>query len=682
MSEQTADQATKKMPWKKIITGLVIIALICGGFVFYLARSAQKHVENFLKANGISVGSLDVNWRRHFTAHNAKVKLSSEESLNVETIKGEVNFSGKTSKNLKLENLSYHFGKTEVSVPAMSVQNFALNEKTGANNGNVFFDVTNIAVKKIVAPSMIVTRKTGNGGEAMTYNNVVFNDIEKGIVKKLTSDGLSGEVRLAGESDASTINRIISTKTGKAEIDNFNIGYLVRYYSEPSSAGETENPFKDITGDWSVQTLSIDDVIDNENVGNTTLEKISGTKISVRRLPFSLSEMVKQLDNADSNSSISKSDEARLLTEKLAIIPSIGFADIHLTGLAIKHPDSSANVQDSSFTYNNGKFDIALKGIKTIDKDNETATLDDFSISQLRFPHINDMLTKLDKLDKGDFDSISRVFKAFLQSENLPLMPQFDTIHLSGFSLLPPPSENGSDNSPVTFNSLNVKANFSLGAIPTSLKIDWKGLQGSAADWDKKFPILTELGFSKTTNSGLLSQLGYKTISEDFIFDGSWNADNETLDIKELTMDYPDIGRWSLKGSFVNVDPAFFSDNVMTIAAAGLVIHAKSIDLTVNADNFLDRFAKFYDANTGEKFADKRKEAAVKTRLAVAIFLGAENSQKFGEAVQNFLESGGTLNIHAKAKSGQGVGLADFLAARIAPLSLFDKIDLSADVQH
>lgn len=682
MSEQTADKTIKKSPWKKIITGLVIIALICGGFVFYLARSAQKHVENFLKANGISVGSLDVNWRRHFTAHNAKVKLSSEESLNVETIKGEVNFSGKTSKNLKLENLSYHFGKTEISVPAMSVQNFALNEKTGANNGNVFFDVTNIAVKKIVAPSMIVTRKTGNGGEAMTYNNVVFNDIDKGIVKKLTSDGLSGEVRLADESDDSTIDRIISTKTGKAEIDNFNIGYLVRYYSEPSSAGETENPFKDITGNWSVQTLSIDDVIDNENVGNTTIEKISGTKISVRRLPFSLSEMVKQLDNADSNSSIGKSDEARLLTEKLAIIPSIGFADIHLTGLAIKHPDSSANVQDSSFTYNNGKFDIALKGIKTIDRDNETATLDDFSISQLRFPHINDMLTKLDKLDKGDFDSISRVFKAFLQSENLPLMPQFDTIHLSGFSLLPPPSENGSDNSPVTFNSLDVKANFSLGAIPTSLKIDWKGLQGSAADWDKKFPILTELGFSKTTNSGLLSQLGYKTISEDFIFDGSWNADNETLDIKELTMDYPDIGRWSLKGSFVNVDPAFFSDNVMTIAAAGLVIHAKSMDLTVNADNFLDRFAKFYDANTGEKFADKRKEAAVKTRLAVAIFLGAENSQKFGEAVQNFLESGGTLNIHAKAKSGQGVGLADFLAARIAPLSLFDKIDLSADVQH
>ncbi|MBH9974202.1 MULTISPECIES: hypothetical protein [Bartonella] len=682
MSEQTADKTIKKSPWKKIITGLVIIALICGGFVFYLARSAQKHVENFLKANGISVGSLDVNWRRHFTAHNAKVKLSSEESLNVETINGEVNFSGKTSKNLKLENLSYHFGKTEISVPAMSVQNFALNEKTGANNGNVVFDVTNIAVKKIVAPSMIVTRKTGNGGEAMTYNNVVFNDIDKGIVKKLTSDGLSGEVRLAGESDASTINRIISTKTGKAEIDNFNIGYLVRYYSEPSSAGETENPFKDITGNWSVQTLSIDDVIDNENAGNTTIEKISGTKISVRRLPFSLSEMVKQLDNADSNSSIGKSDEARLLTEKLAVIPSIGFADIHLTGLAIKHPDSSANVQDSSFTYNNGKFDIALKGIKTIDRDNETATLDDFSISQLRFPHINDMLTKLDKLDKGDFDSISRVFKAFLQSENLPLMPQFDTIHLSGFSLLPPPSENGSDNSPVTFNSLDVKANFSLGAIPTSLKIDWKGLQGSAADWDKKFPILTELGFSKTTNSGLLSQLGYKTISEDFIFDGSWNADNETLDIKELTMDYPDIGRWSLKGSFVNVDPAFFSDNVMTIAAAGLVIHAKSMDLTVNADNFLDRFAKFYDANTGEKFADKRKEAAVKTRLAVAIFLGAENSQKFGEAVQNFLESGGTLNIHAKAKSGQGVGLADFLAARIAPLSLFDKIDLSADVQH
>ena len=682
MSEQTAGQATKKMPWKKIITGLVIIALICGGFVFYLARSAQKHVENFLKANGVSVGSLDVNWRRHFTAHNAKVKLSSEESLNIETIKGEVNFSGKTSKNLKLENLSYQFGKTEVSVPSMSVQNFALNDKTGANNGNVFFDVTNIAVKKIVAPSMTVTRKTGNGGESMTYNNVVFNDFDKGIVKKLTSDGLSGEIRLADERNASTIDRIISTKTGKAEIENFNIGYLVRYYSEPFSAGETENPFKDITGNWSVEKLSIDDVIDKENAGNTTLEKISGTKFSVRQLPFSISEMVKQLNNADGDNSIDKSDEAKLLTEKLAIIPSIGFADMHLTGLAIKHPDNSTNVQDSSFIYNNGKFDIALKGIKNIDRDNNTTTIDDFSISQLRFPHINALLTKLDKLDKGDFDSISRVFTAFLQSENLPLMPQFDTIHLSGFSLLPPPSENGADNSPVTINSLNVKANFSLGAIPTSLKIELKGVEGSATDWDKEFPILTELGFSEVTNGGLLNQLGYKTISEDFIFDGSWNADNETLDIKELTMNYPDMGRWSLKGSFINVDPAFFSDNVMTIAAAGLVIHAKSMDLTVNADNFLDRFAKFYNANTDENFASKRKEAAVKARLAIALFLGAENSQKFGEALQNFIESGGTLNIHAKARSKQGIGLADFLAARLAPLSLFDKIDLSADIQH
>jgi len=106
------------------------------------------------------------------------------------------------------------------------------------------------------------------------------------------------------------------------------------------------------------------------------------------------------------------------------------------------------------------------------------------------------------------------------------------------------------------------------------------------------------------------------------------------------------------------------------------------MDLTINADEILNRYAKFYDEKTGGSFASERKQAAVKARLAIALFLGGENSQKSGEALQNFIENGGTLNIHAKAKSKQGFGFADLLAARLAPLSLFDKIDLSADVQH
>lgn len=682
MSEQTVDKATNKMPWKKIITGLVIIALICGGFVLYLARSAQKHVENFLKANGVIVSSLDVNWRRHFTAHNATVKLSAEESLNIGTIKGEVNFSGKTSKNLELENLSYHFGKNEVSVPTMTLQNFALNEKTEADNNNAFFDIANIAVKKIVVPSMIVTRKSDNDDESITYNNVVYNDLEKGIVKKMTIDSLFGENRFADTNGASTPARIISTKTGKSEIDNFNVGYLIRYYSEASSASNAENSYKDLMSSWSVQDLSIDDVTNNKNFVNVTVNTISGTKFSVRQLPFSISAAVKKFDTSDANKSSDNLNAAELVTEKLGLLSSIGFADMHLTKLAIKRPDNSVNIEDSAITYHDGKFDLVMKGIKNTDNDNNTVTLDDFSISQLRFPHITDMLNKLDKLDASDLDNISRVFKAFLQTDSLPLMPQFNNIHLSGFSLLPPPSENRADNTPVTINSIDVKANFSLGAIPTSLKIELKGMDGPATDWDEKIPDITLPGNSDATTGGLLNQLGYKTISEDFIFDGSWNADNEILDINELTVNYANLGRLSLKGSFINVDPAFFSDNVMTIAAAGLVIHAKSMDLTINADEILNRYAKFYDEKTGGSFASERKQAAVKARLAIALFLGGENSQKSGEALQNFIENGGTLNIHAKAKSKQGFGFADLLAARLAPLSLFDKIDLSADVQH
>ena len=123
MSEQIIDKGTKKSPWPKIIISIIVLAIIAGGFVFYLARSAQKHVENFLRENGVSFSSLDVNWRRHFTIHDAKINFSKDRSLQVETIKGEVNFSGKTSKKLELEKISYSLGQSKLSIPIMTLEN-------------------------------------------------------------------------------------------------------------------------------------------------------------------------------------------------------------------------------------------------------------------------------------------------------------------------------------------------------------------------------------------------------------------------------------------------------------------------------------------------------------------------------------------------------------------------------
>jgi len=59
-----------------------------------------------------------------------------------------------------------------------------------------------------------------------------------------------------------------------------------------------------------------------------------------------------------------------------------------------------------------------------------------------------------------------------------------------------------------------------------------------------------------------------------------------------------------------------------------------------------------------------------------------EKLAKVGRAIQNYIENGGTLNIHQKAKSADGIGIMDIVIARDDPLSLLNKIDITADVQQ
>lgn len=680
MSEQTIKKASKMSLWKKIVISLIIVAILCGGFVFYLAQSAQKHVENFLKENGVTYGTLDVNWRRHFTAHDAKIKISKENSINVETIKGDVNFSGRTSKNIELEKVSYQFLKTDISIPSMTLQNYSLNNKNADANDVFVFDIKNVAVKKIVIPTMLVNQKIGNENQTETYNNIVYDDVDKGIIKKLTANSFSSEIRFSANSLYSTKQRTITTKAGKSVTDNFNFAFLMSYYNTQSPATDEQNPFKDVLSNWSIHDVTIDDLRNDKAPIHIKFDTLSGTKFSLRLLPFSLTDFINSEDRLALYQDTDKTPSTKMIAQSLDMLSSIGAADAKVDRLSFSTNDTIGEIKNGSLSYQDGHFNFSMNDFK-VKKGDKVTAIDNFSISDLRFTNVLEILKKFNELEASETGNKSDTYKDFSNRVGLGLIPRFNKVHFSGVHI--PAADDAQGHSSLDMDSADIDANFSLGAIPTSLKVALNGITVSAAEWDKQF---SEKSIPDITQSqqkgGILEALGYTTIKADMLFDASWNEQSEVLDVNELSFKYADMGNTALKGSFSNVDPAFFSDNTMTIAAAALGIRAQNIDLSVNADDFLSRYEKYYDSITGEKFSDERKQAAIKTRLAVALFLGAENSQAFGDALQYFIQNGGTLNIHAKAKSKQGLGLLDLLQARLDPLSLLNKIDLSAETQH
>ncbi|WP_297323069.1 hypothetical protein [uncultured Bartonella sp.] len=682
MSEDSAQKAKTNPLWKKIVAGLILIAIICGGFIFYLAHSAQQHVENFLKANGVSYSSLEVNWRRHFTVHDAIVKFSKDNPVTIATIKGEVSFSGKTSKKLDLENITYHIGKNDISVPLLVLHDYTIAKKTARENDDDRIDFKDIAFKKAVMPTVLIKRKTSREERNVTYTNVAYDDLQKGIVKKITIDGLLLNHENFGKNGVSAKDQLTTATTGKIIVDKFNVRHLLSYYTEQSSTTDESNPFIDFMSAWSVQDIVFDTANGTKNSGHMTIDKLSGSKLSARLLPFLLTDFIDEIDNSDLDNASNPALLSQLKAKEFDILASFGAANMNIDGLSANTGQKATEIKNLAISCQNEHFDLAVNGIKLSDSD-KNFTLEDFSISDLNFPDAINAMKNLNDLSSDPDKKMGETYMASVSKATFSLVPRFKNIHFSGLVVPPTNVNTDQENLPVKISSFDADADFTSGVIPTSLKISVKDIEVSAADWDQNFSQNTlSDAVEIQQNGGILEALGYDTIKADIMFDAAWNSEKEMIDVKEISLNYRDMANISIKGTLSNVDKALFSNNPVMITAAALAISAQNIDLSMNADDFLTRYEKLYDSTTEQKFSDERKQAAIKARLAIALTLGAENSQNMGEALQSFIQDGGTLVIHARAKSKQGIGLFDLFEAQTAPFSLLGKIDLSAQIQH
>lgn len=680
MTEKTVKIAPKKLRWKRIILCLIIVAIISGGGGFFIVHMAKKNVKEFLKANGVTYDSLDVNWKREFVAHDVKITFLKDQVVTVALVSGKVNFSGTIGKNVDLKHISYHFGNDDISVPLLSLRDYENDAKADSTTNGDYFNIKNIKFKKALMPVFLVKRKTPNEEQNVSYKNIIYNDLDKGIIKRITIDNISLNGKNFDKNGLTLKNELVTMTAANIAIDNFNVKHTIDYYTY--TATDTTNPFIDLMSAWSVKEIIIDKARDDKTGIHLAFDSLSGTKFSSRLLPFSLFDFINVVDSYDLNNFTSPELFNEIKDKGLVIFSSVGAADMKIKGMVMNNDRTLLNMQNMNISYQNGYLDLAVNDLE-ITSDNKVSTLDNFSISGLHFPNAKATLEELyawlvvPNKDMNDDDEVAS------DKTGVALLPRFKKIHLSKIFI--PSTDNGSteESIPLKINSVDVDADFSLGSIPTSLTMAIKGIEFSVADWDKQTSGKRILGMEQVQQEGgLFEALGYNTIKTDVAFDASWNSEKEIINVKEMSINYVDIANISLSGTLGNVNQALFSDNPMTIGAAALSVNIQNVDVAMNVDNFMKRYEKLYDLTTGEKFSEKRKQAAMNARLVVPLFLDADQSKNVGYVLQSFIQNGGTLKVHAKAKSKQGFGFFDMLEMQLDPRSFFKKIDLSAQIQY
>lgn len=692
MSQDTIEKPHKKSIWIKSIIAIVVLAIIASGVAFYFIYSAERHVKKFLALNHVSYDSLVVDKHRNFVALNAKIKVTENDAIDIQSIKGDLSLLGEKSKNITLENVHFVGNGNDISIPSIQIHDY-VGKKAVSNKDTPYLVGNAVAsIGRIEIPTINIDNKAGDYKNSYILHNVVYENIKNAIIGKATMDDATFSTSTNNDDDDS--DDPVSIKTGKWSLQNVNIDNIAKIYARPPDESEENNQSLKLYDAWSVNDILIIPSDEDTSSEKVSIKKISGDKISMKFLPLPLRNFMDTLHRDYDNETTmnvfssfvmkngaafkSSSDDLSINIDSIVLedqlkdfkahfdnITVSGDLSINMDGIALEDElkDFKAHVSNITLSY---EGDILNKSITdfTFESGNTVGELKHFSISGLNYQKLAYALTQ--KWQRVGDDETSMEDTDYGDS-----ILQFKTIHLDGLKV------NSSDEEDmwISLDNIDVNADFTSGIIPKNLHID---MQGFTIPADDTFPN-TQLG--KKSRYLSLKELGYQVLKSNFKYDSVWNSDDKSLKI-DLAYSIDDMGQFSCQSTLLNVNETIFSANKLKLIAAPLIgVAIKSLDTSINLDGYLKKYEK-YDTANGGKFKEERHKIATQASPLITSLLGEAKSAKIGGVMHNYIENGGTLNIHQKAKSADGIGFVDFIIAENDPLSLLNKIDITADVQQ
>jgi hypothetical protein len=503
-----------------------------------------------------------------------------------------------------------------------------------------------LSAKRVTIPELRVEQKLAGDTQVTRYRDVVLSDIVDGRIGSGTSEGATLETKGKDGAGSGTIGRITLTDLDLAE--------MARIFTEKGGA---DSAMKRLYGGFTIENVTVDD----PKGSRAKIVRITGRDFFARPTADSWSESIKALAAEPDKASGDRDTFARIVD----LLDAFRVGSMELIGFEVRDPTGpepvTVRVARIGFTGPSGNqpadaraegFDVQMK--------NGRASIDTIALTGFSLEPTWKGLRELAGASPTDLDP----------DQLRGLLPTIGTIRLAGLDFDVPNDADDpkakKDNIRFTVKDVSLTADQPVNGIPTNLRMAVDGL---------RFPLPADSTEDMVKD---LAALGYKVLDLSWSLAANWNEQAEELAVREITLRGADMGAVTLRGTIGNVGRDVFDPDTAVAMVALMGGTARSLDLTVENKGLFERVVAREAKKQGRSPEDVRREYGMGAAVGVPMLLGNSGSAKaVGQAIARFVAKPGELQLSAKAKDPDGLGLADILSLG-EPTEILQKIDVTA----
>jgi len=543
-----------------------------------------------------------------------------------------------------------------VSVPSVSAVESSLTDAAIAEilRGNVADNAEALAAldaRSIDVPEVTVEITTSQDGTTekatLTFTDLHLDNVEDGIADSVTLGGS----RLAGDE--------ASADFGAMTAANIDIGGILGFYGLVDGGNQTE--LRTIYTDFSMDggSLSAEDV-------SCTIGAASVGEVKARPLEMGLGDMMALASTLEDDPD--NPDPAvigQVLRMYADILTALETSEMTFDGFSCDGADDEGRPMTFAVDgmtlagFKPGFYPaFSMDGLAVDVEGDGSMQLDNFTFKQM------DLSNTIAKLEQAP----EMVDEAWLEANARALVPAFEGLSFSGLAIDIPDPDDEDQRIKADIGGFDLTLGHYINGIPSAIDTSASNIQVALPPDSDDEQIQQLLA------------LGITDIDAGFRFAAAWNADSQSIDIEEASLDGAGLASIVLAGRIANATEALFSLDEDEALMAGMGVAVKSLDLTVTDKGLADIVLALAAAEQGADPASLRPVfAGLAEGTIVGMMAGAADAAKLGKAVNSFVSGAArTLNITIDAKEDPGLGMADFMAAEDDPTLLLGKVDIGA----
>jgi hypothetical protein len=563
--------------------------------------------------------------------------------------------------DVTLEDVTVEFGNQTYQVKSLTVSGTSSSREEIA----ALFDksapaslsdrLRRLSAASITSPEMVMRQKQGDVTSSVLYRDVRIEDVKDGVAARFSTS--NGAFASQGGEDN------LAATFGKVSASAIDMVQIARIYGE--AAGAAPEELKTIYSDFAIEGIT-----GRAGKGSTFgIGRLAGKDVKARPSKQPWTAMVKEWAGKHDIDKLPPQERARFVNSIADMFDSFSIGLMEATDITGEDTTDakSAKVKVARIAFEGtGGGKPAAFRVEGVDVQAKDGKVRIGEIAHTGWSYEPTLKALRDTLGNPSMETSE------LQNSARRFMPKLGTLTFRGVDL-DVPDEKARAANPAAPNikfgvkQFEIATGEEFEGVPTAVSLKVDNL------------AMTVPPDSKEDGLKDLVAMGYSAIDVSAVLDGRWNKDTSDFVISSLGAQGVNMGSVNVKGTFGNVSSEVFSEDQAAAQVALLGATVKGLSIALENKGLFEKLIEREAKKQGKSAGQMRKELGAAAQIGIPMFLGGgAQAKQVAAAVAKFLLKPNRLTVDAKAKSVEGLGVADFMAAQNDPQALLEAVDLSA----